>query len=245
MQRYLINHLSAGEFIALLMCSILCLALTLSFLSNKYLTSFMSYDNNRFTGYFLGSISASYGFILGFIIVTLWRELYEVKIFIMHEAEYLSLLVYNSSAFPISTQSELNNGIEQYIKVIIQDEWPLMHLGKVSEKTVPALLNLFHLIQSYSPETRIEETFYNQFINNLNRVVEFRRKRLEYLDSSLIDVIRFMLGFGLIIILFLISLLDSDSKKLKILSIILVSGMLSFNLGLAFLLDYPLAGSIL
>ena len=204
----------------------------------------MSYDNNRFTGYFLGSISANYGFILGFIIVTLWRELYEVKVFIMHESQYLSLLVFNTFAFPSTVQNEIMNGIEQYIKIVIQDEWALMKLGQPSDKAVPALSNIFHIIQSYSPDTKVESTFYNQFVNNLNKVIEFRRKRLEYLDSSMINVIRFMLGFGILIILFLVSLLDCESKKLKVLSITLVSSILSFNLGLAFLLDYPLAGSI-
>jgi hypothetical protein len=243
MQRYLLNHLNNAEFIILLTCIILTLAFTLSFLSKKYLGKFISYDNNRFVGYFLGSISANYGFILGFIIVTLWKELYEVKAFVMQEAEYLSLLVYNMSAFPLSTQNEIMNGIEQYIKIIIQEEWPLMRLGQVSEKTIPTLSKLFHIIQSYSPETKVESAFYNQFISNLNKVIEFRRRRFEYLDSSLSDVMRFMLIFGVLVILSLISLLDSQSQKIKILAITLASSMLSLNLSLALLLDYPFTGS--
>lgn len=244
MQRYLLNCLSAGEFIALLMLIISCIALIILFLSNKYLSDFISDRNNLFTGYFLGGIIANYGFLVGFIIVSLWQELYAVKTFIVQEAEYLSLLIYNMAVFPQEVQNEITKGVAQYIKVIIQDEWPLMHLGEVSEKAIPSINNLFHIIQSYSPATKVESIFYEQLIINLNKIVEFRRKRLEYLDSSLIDAIRFMLIFGIIVILLLVSLLESRSLKLKILDICLVSGILSFNFGLALLLDYPLAGSI-
>ena len=244
MQRYLLNHLSAGEFIAVLMGVILCVALIIFYLSKRYLSDFMSSRNNTFTGYFLGGIITNYGFLLGFIIIILWQELYAVKNFIVEEAEYLSLLVYNMAAFPREVQNKISGGIEQYIKIIIQEEWPLMQWGHVSEKAIPSLNNLFHIIQSYSPETTVEKVFYEKFVKNLNSVVEYRRKRLEYLGSSLIDTIRFMLIFGMLIILFLVSLLSSKSMKLKLLDIILVSGILSFNLGLALLLDYPLAGSI-
>src|SRR5438445_12937435 len=99
MQRYLLNHLSAGEFIALLMVVILGVAFLILHLTKRYLSGLMSAENNIFTGYVLGGIITSYGFLLGFIIVTLWQEYYEVKNFIIQEAEYLSLLVYNMSAF--------------------------------------------------------------------------------------------------------------------------------------------------
>lgn len=244
MQRYLINHLNSGEFIFLLMIFIAFIAIVIELLVQRFFPSFIKEDNIRFIGFFLGTISATYGFILGFIIVNLWKELYEVEDFIIQEAEYLSLLVYNSSAFPQAIQNELMKGIEHYIRIIIQEEWPLMRVGEVSNKTVPALSNLFHIIQSYSPETTTEITFYSQFVNNLNKVVEFRRKRFEYLDSSLVDVIRFMFVFGMIVILFLTSLIYNESLKLKTLTIVLVSSVLSFNLGLALLLDYPLSGNI-
>lgn len=218
---------------------ILIIAFALTFISQKYFYSFISYENNRFVGYCVGSISANYGFILGFIIVTLWRELYDLKSLVVQEAEYVSLIFYNSSAFPNNIQDEIINEISQYIRIMIQDEWPLMRYGKVSPKVIPLFSKLFHTIQSYTPNTQVESAFYNQFINNLNKVIEFRRKRLEYLDSSLSDIIRFMLIFGAVVILSLISLLYAGSNKIKILSLTLVSCMLSLNLSLALLLDYP------
>lgn len=241
MHRYLLNHLSNLEFILLVTCSILILAFTLAHVSKKYFSGYMTYETNRFVGYFVASISANYGFILGFIIVTLWRELYEVKSYVMQEAEYLSLLVYNASAFPSPIQNEIISEVGHYIQIVTQDEWPLMRLGTVSPKTIPIFSNFFNIIQSYTPESRVEISFYTQFLNNLNKLIEFRRKRLEYLDSSLSDIIRFILIFGVLVILSLISLLDTPSRKLKLFTIALASCMLSLNLSLALLLDYPFA----
>jgi hypothetical protein len=242
MQRYLFNHLSNGEFVILMISSVLLIEFTMSVIARKFFSSFMSYENNRFIGYFIGAASANFGFILGFTIITLWRELYELKSFVTQEAEYLSLVVYNASAFPHAFQADLMNGVEQYVKIIIQDEWPLMRLGKVSEKSVPTFSHLFHVIQSYSPETKVESTFYNQLVTNLNKVIELRRKRMEFLETSLSDVFRFMFLFGLLVILFLISLLASESNKLKVLTTTLLCSMLALNLSVALLLDYPFTG---
>jgi hypothetical protein len=242
MERYLFNNLSNFEFIVLIISSVLAIEFIISLIARKFFSSFMSYENNRFTGYFIGAASANFGFILGFTIVTLWRELYELKSFVTQEAESLSLLVYNASAFPHVFQAELMNGIEQYIKLIIQEEWPLMRLGKVSEKTASVFSNLFHIIQSYSPTTETESTFYHQFVTNLSKVIELRQKRMDFLETSLSDVFRFMFLFGLLVILFLISLLDTESNKLKILTTTLLCSMLALNLSVALLLDYPFTG---
>lgn len=242
MQRYLFNHLSNTEFILLVMGTVLVMAFMMSLFSRKFLSSIMSYENNRFLGFFIGTVTANYAFILGFTVVMLWRELHDVKSIIAQEAGYLALLVYNAPAFPDAFQSELMKGVEQYIKLILQEEWPAMRLGKVSENAVHVFSNLFHTIQSYSPETKIESVFYNQLVNNLNKVIEFRRKRFEYLESSIPDALRFIFLFGLCVILFLVSLLESESRRLKILTTILVCSMLSLNLSVALLLDYPYTG---
>lgn len=244
MLRYLLNHLSSGEFILLLWAIILLCAFVMSALSQKYLSTHINYENNKYIGYFLGSISANYGFILGFIIVSLWKELYDVRHHIIQEAEYLSLLVYDAAIFPQAIQNEILATVEQYIKVIVNEEWPLMKTGQVSEKSVTIFTKLFEIMSNYKPESNTENIMYYKFITNAEKVIEFRRKRLEYLNSGLVDVLRVMLILGVFIILFLTTLLAGPSKLLRSIAIILVSGMLSFNLGIALLLDYPLAGTI-
>ena len=244
MQRYLINHLSAGEFILVLIIALVSLALLTLYLVRRYFSFLIRYENNSYLSFFLASITANYGIVLGFIIITLWQELDKVELIVMQESEQLSLLIYNALAFPVNVQDRIANGINEYIQVIINDEWPLMRWGKASEKAIPALKKLFHIIQSYSPETNIETTFYKQIVVSLNSVVEYRRERLEYIGSSLVDVLRIMLFLGIFIIILLISLIKSHSHRLQIFAVILVSTVLSFNLGLALLLDYPLSGSI-
>lgn len=244
MQRYLINYLSAGEFILLLVIIVVSMSLIILHIIRKHFSFLISYKNNGYLSFFLASITANFGIVLGFIIVTLWQELDKVELIVMQESEQLSLLLYNALAFPVDIQTKITHGMDQYIQVLIFDEWPLMRWGKASEKAVPALTNLFHITQSYSPETNVETIFYKQFVISLNNIVEYRRKRLEYLDSSLVNVLRFMLFLGIFIIILLISLIKSHSHRLQVLAVILVSTVLSFNLGLALLLDYPLSGSI-
>lgn len=244
MQRYLINHLGAGEFISLLLIFNTIISLVILFLVRKYLSHLITHENNRYIGFFLGSITATYGFVLGFIIVSLWQNIHQVQSFISQESESLSVLVYNAAAFPASVQHKILSGIDRYIYSLFIYEWPSMRLGHASPITAAALKSLFSITQSYSPNTKVETIFYSQFVANLDLVSQFRGKRLEYLHTGLIDVIRFMLIFGFFLIIFLASLLESKVPTLHALAVVVVSAMLSFNLGLAFLFDYPLSGYI-
>lgn len=244
MQRYLINHLDPGMFLLLLTSVNVLISLLILSIVKKYLSSLIRHENNRYIGFFLASITANYSFILGFIIVSLWKDIHQVQSYIAQESEGLSSLIYNATAFPSHMQDRILTSVDNYIYTLLTYEWPSMRLGHASPRAAAALEELFSLIQSYSPETTVEMTFYNQFVSNLNLVSQFRGKRLEFLHTGLIDVIRFMLVFGFFLIIFLVSLLESQIPKLHTLSVVVVSAMISFNVGLALLFDYPLAGSI-
>jgi uncharacterized membrane protein len=244
MHRYLINQLTAGEFITLLILVAWCVTLSIVYLVRKYLVSMENEANTRYIGFFIGSIMANYAFVLGFIIITLWQRIEVVRLSVIDEAGCLSAMVCSAFAFSASFQGEIVSAIGQYIQVLIQDEWPAMQIGESSQMAESLLTNLFHMIQSYTPETKVESVFYNQFVSSLNAAVEYREKRIQYLNSALINVILFMLVFGIVLIVFLLSLLESKHNKLKLLAILVVTTALSFNLGLALVFDYPLSGTV-
>lgn len=242
--RYFINHLSAGEFVLLLVIIMSLLAVVIFFCVRKYLSFLVSTENTKFISVFVTSVTANYAFILGFIIVTLWKDFDQVDTFVTQESEFLSTMLYGALAFPAKVQTEAMKAIEQYIHAVVYDEWPAMRAGHASPAAEAAVANLYHVIQSYSPETKIESAFYDQFIKDLTAMSQYRGRRLEYLHTTLIDIIRYMLFLGIFLIVFLLSLIKVQRLKIQIVSILVVSTMLSFNLGLALLFDYPLAGSI-
>jgi hypothetical protein len=242
--RYLINHLSAGEFIFLFVICVALLATAVFFLVRRFFPFLITAENTKFVGLFLVPLAANYALVVGFVIVTLWRELEQVDTFVTQESEFLSTMVYSARAFPAKIQHDLMLGIEEYVHALIDYEWPAMRQGYPSQVAEAALSHLYQLIQAYSPDTKVETTFYNQFVTNLNSVAQYRGRRLEYLHTTLVDVIRYLFLCGIILIVFLMSAIKVKNKKLHLMAILFVSAIFSFNLGLALVFDYPLAGSI-
>jgi hypothetical protein len=197
--------------------------------------------DHKFLSLLLGIVSASYGFILGFIIISLWEILVQSKIIVVQEASHLGLLTQDSFAFPLAIQNELLHGIGQYIKHVINDEWVKMSLGLSSSLVQDDLNNLYHTIQSYIPKNAAENWFYNDVIAHLNGIGENRTLRLNQIDSMLISPIRFVMIFGLILISFFFSLYKAKNEAIHLISILVVTSIFAFNVGLALALDYPFA----
>lgn len=244
MTRALINYLNTGEFLLLLMVVVLCISFIMFFSVRRFLPFLIEQENLKYVGFVLGTITGNYAFLLGFIIYDLWKSLHDVQLLIVQETDNLELMTYSCLALPSHIQNEVMEGIRRYIHAVIYEGWPSLRWGEGSQTAQNTITSLFHILQSYTPETKTETTFYNKIVNQLDGVLLNRSRRLEYLDTAIIPPLRFMLGMGLLIIIFLVSLVEIGNKYIHALIMILVSAILSFNVGLALLLDYPFSGSI-
>jgi hypothetical protein len=241
MQREALNLFSPGLFILFEIALILCMVTIVFAITRVLFHKYFAEKDHKFLSLFLGIVSASYGFILGFIIISLWQILVQSKSIVAQEASHLSLLTQDSFAFPLAIQNELLHGIGQYIRHVINDEWVKMSLGISSSLVQDDLNNLYHTIQSYMPKNTAESWFYNDMITHLNGIVENRTLRLNQINSMLISPIRFVMVFGLMLITFFFSLLKSKTETIHLTSILVVTSIFAFNVGLALILDYPFA----
>jgi hypothetical protein len=73
-----------------------------------------------------------YAFFIGFAIVTLWSAFLSAKTTVNREAE--DIIVAYRTAQNLPNGEGLRQALKKYVKVVLEDEWPQMGQGSMSEK---------------------------------------------------------------------------------------------------------------
>jgi hypothetical protein len=168
----------------------------------------------------------------------------DTRILVSKEANQLAIIVSDCFAFSSDFQNQCLNAVGQYIKYVTQDEWETMRWGNPSLLAQNAMQNIFHVVQSYTPQGEKEKVFYEELVVHLNLALDNRRLRLDSVSSILIGPLRFILVLGAIFISFFVSLLRIKNTYLHWFVLMVVSFVLSFNISLALMIDFPFSGEI-
>ncbi|MBI2707740.1 MAG: DUF4239 domain-containing protein [Proteobacteria bacterium] len=244
MLRELINIVPTGSFFLISFVVFASISMSIFFLTRKFLASFVRDTHGPFLRSTVEILVLSYGVLIGFVIITLWNAHEQSQNMVNAEANHLALMIFDSAALPV-IQHDILSGVGQYTKHVTQDEWSTMKLGQTSPLAQESIKNLFNIIQSYVPQNEKEIAFYNEIVSQLNKVLESRRLRLNSLDSALTTPFLFILVCGIFLIVFALSLIRTENPFIQSMIItFVVTGILSFKLALAVLMDYPFSGDI-
>lgn len=244
MQRAFINWLPAWLFILMLAFVFCAAAIIFFYLSRLFFPQTIHKRNADLLNIIIRIASANYAFLLGFVIVILWQYFNQAVHVTTEEASHLTLIVFDSAVLPTSFQHDLLAAIGKYINLLRHQEWQTMKWGHADPATQSAFNNIFYTLESYVPQTEMQKTYYREIIANMNICLENRLLRLNDLGSILPDTLRFILIAGALLIGFFVALIESKSKSFHLLTIVAVTGVLAFNVGLALTLDYPFSGDI-
>lgn len=244
MYLYLLNTVPTVVFIISIIFLIDIIVISVFFIVKKFVPINFMEDVRQFRSPLIGLVTGSYGILLGFLIVSLWDWHIKATECTAKEAAAVATLTYASLTFPPSVQQNALESIGEYVKAVVQDEWPLQHYEKQSILAHEALENLFRSFHSYVPlsETGISDSRAFMFI--LNDIVEFRSIRLSKLHSLITSPFYFVLFFGIILITFIFSLYRTRHHHFHLIALLIFTSILSLNIGLIIVLDRPYSGRI-
>ena len=201
-------------------------------------------DENEVTVLSIELIGAVYGILLGFIIVALWENLNAADANVAHEATALAQVVRAAEAFSPDGRTLVVNAAGDYVRAVVDDEWQLMRDGATSERAADGISKLYAALQQYEPQTERQKVFYAEAVGRLGDVLSARRSRLEAVEASLSGSLRFMMYTGFAVIVTLLAVLGTGRRRAHVVMLLVVTGMIAFNLGLATTLDYPFSGDV-
>ncbi|MCL9682605.1 DUF4239 domain-containing protein [Legionella maioricensis] len=191
----------------------------------------------------LGTINGAYSIILGFILFLVWGNFQTAMQIAVDEGSKLSIIWESSRALPPAAAQKIQNIVEQYANEVTELEWPAMAVGEDSPQVTKTLGDMYVLLQSFSPETVVAQTFYRNMASALNGVVEKRNHRLSMLESS-IPTAWYLFVFVVACVIILLNSLILRRSLLQLYTHILLVLVISFFITAIVALSYPFSGYI-
>lgn len=237
---YLLNNLSAFEYAILY----ILLFSTYSFLVYKishYFLPKLVIDIPETANFYLFFI-ASYAFLFAFTIMLLWQTYLSAKNVVLQESGSLSKIVFNSNTFNPSEKDAVHRAIQNYIKIVVSKEWPMMNKGNSSEEAGVAFINIGSTLEKFKNDQN-GNIFYRDAITDFGKAFEARRTRIALLESIIPNSLYYMI---LLILLITLTALSLQKKSTSPHVVLLLFSSAIFGLSFAVLtaFDFPFAGKI-
>lgn len=190
------------------------------------------------------TINASiYGLILAFFVVAMYNDSQKVQDSISQETDSLVAILQNSQTFDNAPQ--IRTEVQNYIRVVVDQEWPLMREGKMDEAwalAMTAINPLYKVIQEVKPQGTVQENFYAALPGVLHDLDAAHRERLVQADAHLPAQFWRIINVMTILAVFLLVYVNPWKGVMTLLPILIPCIVISFSLGLLITFHYPFIG---
>src|ERR687893_1614661 len=153
-------------------------------------------QHNDVAGFIYAVLGVVYAVLLGFVTIAVWEDFEVARITTDSEANELAELFWLAREFPEPERERLQELTHSYAKVVIDEEWPLMSHGRVSQRAWALTDEMRSTISGFEPETRAEEVLYDQGLTLIHNLVDERRLRLFEAGGGIPRVLWFVLVVG-------------------------------------------------
>jgi hypothetical protein len=195
--------------------------------------------HNEIVGIFVGIISVFLGVIFSFIILTVWNNYITATLNAEKEAEALYLLYGILRSMPRTEIPRIT--VVDYIKYIINEEYPAMKTGGFPEKG-SQLIELLKLeIYSYRPENTHETILYSESIDWLNEAITLRIDRYHSAVQGVYMVI-WWVSIIQSILLIVMSWFINCKGAVHYILVFIISIYVAVSMFLILILSYPFEG---
>jgi hypothetical protein len=197
----------------------------------------------------LGGVTAMvmtmFAVLLAFVVVNLYNSYDAAANNVASEATALTELVQDVRDFPPAVRRRIERAVAQYVVEVRDREFKtLENTGREDLRAEQLLANINSAIQSYSPVTTAQETFYNAAHDQLGTVVSERESRLDAADTAIPKPLLYLLILLAVMTLAMTLLIETHHRAVDIAIIVTVAIVISSGLFTAEILQYPFSGTI-
>jgi hypothetical protein len=135
-------------------------------------------SHNDVAGFIYAVIGVVYAVLLGFSAIIVWEQFRRAQEGVASEANALADLYRDSRVFPLDVRNAIELNVREYVRLVVQKEWPAMAEGKSSAETWGEYNRLWRTYQEFVPENEHQRIWYAQSLELLNTLADARRDRL-------------------------------------------------------------------
>lgn len=185
-----------------------------------------------------------YTIVLALVITDLSGSLDKASSTVSAEASALAGLTRAADSFPPTQGQAIRDGSNEYVHAVVEDEWPRLRTGESSSRAFAALEGLYATVQSFGPQTLVEQSFYESAVGELGQIDQSRRQRIQQSQEGLSPLLRALLIIGAVV--FIILAYPASVRRVRTRALIVgaTTAFVSFAYLLTMVLDYPFAGDV-
>jgi hypothetical protein len=193
----------------------------------------------------LGVVASLFGLLLAFVVVIEFQAFSAAGDTVGNEADGLEAIVRDSYAFGNPGGTAVRSSIGDYVRVVANQEWPLMRDGKESPAAWDEIDRVFAAMQAYEPVSTSQVAFYDDSVRHLNSVLTARSDRLGASDGNDLPVlIAALILVGAVVILGYATLVGSTNSAFHAIGAGAIAVIVGFSLVVLLALQFPFSGGL-
>jgi len=125
-------------------------------------------------------IGTIYAALIAFVVIVVWEQFTDAELVCQQEASHIGNLQHMASAFPDSNRREIENRTADYLRSVIDREWPTMADGREDSVSMVKAQGIWEAFRRFRP-LPADDVYYRESVRELTDFNSARRTRI--LDS--------------------------------------------------------------
>jgi hypothetical protein len=201
-----------------------------------------TFIDNDTVGWIFSATLVMYALSLGLIAVASWGNASAAAAAASEEASHIATVYRTLGGYPQPLQDDLKDSL-RYTQFIIEKAWPAQQRGEVTEAGIEIILHLWSRITQFEPTTDGQHVIHGQVLDGFNKLVEFRRRRIEAASYAVPGALWVVVLIGGAVSIFGSYLFKIPSLSVHGLLTILLATMIALLVFFIATTDHPYSGS--
>ncbi|HTG93893.1 MAG TPA: DUF4239 domain-containing protein [Pyrinomonadaceae bacterium] len=192
------------------------------------------------------AIGVFYGITVGLIAAGVWSTNSNASDLVSKEAASIGSLYRDVSGYPSPLRDELRAGLRDYTVFIINEAWPAQKMGRgqTLDRGVRIMDEFQTKLYTFNPSTSGQSALHSETLTAYNRLLEYRRLRIDAVGSGLSSVMWAVIWIGAAISIGVAYFYKIPDWKLHAILIALMGGFLAMVVFMIIVNDKPFFGYV-
>ena len=199
---------------------------------------------NNVAGFIYAVLGVAYAVLLAFMLIAVWQDYKTAQTNVESEAHELAGVYFLASQLPEPERTRLQDFVRTYVKVVVEEEWPMMERGQTSPRADSLVRQLRLEFLEFDPHTEGEQVLYDRGLTQLHDGLDARRSRLLEVREGIPNLLWVVLVVGGVITVsftYLFGLKSNAAHALMVAALTLLICGILFTIGE---FDYPFSGVV-
>jgi Protein of unknown function (DUF4239) len=242
--RTLLNDVPQLVVAVVFVGAIVSLTLAALFLASRHLSSWWEHGSPEVVLGVSAMGMTLFALVLAFVVVNLYSDYTSASADVTDEANALGALVQDARAFPPSAERAVDRAVARYVGEVRDHEFAALAKGHADPQAAARALDIVDALQSYSPRTETERTFYSAAADQLNLFLAERENRVAKAETEIPAPLLGLLIFLAIVTIAVSFLIRTNRRSVDIALVVVVAVIIASGMLTALILQYPYSGAI-